>query len=439
MSFVEQGYDREAPTAARGDVASRARAAQRGVRGARSGSATACSSPGAPGPRSCRLRRGARGRRGTGAPARLDRRRRDRATGSSEAARREGDDHRARRRTATGSRRSGWSRWSARRRRHARPRPDGGHRLEGDFTAAHTDGDNADVVATDTMKNTVYALAPRAPHRFDRAVRPALARHHLGPPQVARARSPLGSTAGAGSPTAAVRPHDAFVRSGELTRTTLVVGRAATARDGRLGDRGPDRDEDRRGRRSPGSRATSTRRCPRSTTGSWPRGSPRTGGTQPTPRTRLRLDARSPPSATRCSTSMAEHHSPSVQASIWIIGQGDPRAPCRAVDEVTMRLPNLHHWLVDLSPVRRCRTTRDLRRDHASRTASSRRRSADPPDHPRGGGAAPERAPQRSATNASTSNRGWPRVPETTIRIVCVPGVGQLRWKTTWRASVVDE
>ena len=31
--------------------------------------------------------------------------------------------------------------------------------LEGDFAAAHTDGDNTLVVATDTMKNTVYALA----------------------------------------------------------------------------------------------------------------------------------------------------------------------------------------------------------------------------------------------------------------------------------------
>ena len=30
--------------------------------------------------------------------------------------------------------------------------------LEGDFDAAHTDGDNANVIATDTMKNTAYAF-----------------------------------------------------------------------------------------------------------------------------------------------------------------------------------------------------------------------------------------------------------------------------------------
>jgi urate oxidase len=38
-------------------------------------------------------------------------------------------------------------------------------RLEGDFAAAYTGGDNSGVVATDTMKNTVYALA--ADHPFD--------------------------------------------------------------------------------------------------------------------------------------------------------------------------------------------------------------------------------------------------------------------------------
>ena len=31
--------------------------------------------------------------------------------------------------------------------------------LEGDFAASYVDGDNSLVVATDTMKNTAYALA----------------------------------------------------------------------------------------------------------------------------------------------------------------------------------------------------------------------------------------------------------------------------------------
>ena len=51
--------------------------------------------------------------------------------------------------------------------------------LEGDFAAAHTDGDNSMVVATDTMKNTAYAFA--ADH-LTGAIEPyatALGRHFL--------------------------------------------------------------------------------------------------------------------------------------------------------------------------------------------------------------------------------------------------------------------
>ena len=32
--------------------------------------------------------------------------------------------------------------------------------LEGEFEAAHVRGDNTGLLATDTMRNTVYALAP---------------------------------------------------------------------------------------------------------------------------------------------------------------------------------------------------------------------------------------------------------------------------------------
>src|SRR5215467_2905699 len=45
-----------------------------------------------------------------------------------------------------------------------------GIRLEGDFETAHTKGDNSKILPTDTMKNTVYALAKRqridCPERF---------------------------------------------------------------------------------------------------------------------------------------------------------------------------------------------------------------------------------------------------------------------------------
>ena len=38
-------------------------------------------------------------------------------------------------------------------------------RFEGDYDTSYTDGDNRDVLPTDTMKNTVYALAAREPVR----------------------------------------------------------------------------------------------------------------------------------------------------------------------------------------------------------------------------------------------------------------------------------
>jgi urate oxidase len=45
----------------------------------------------------------------------------------------------------------------------------------------------------------------------------------------------------------------------------------------------------------------------------------------------------------------ADHDSPSVQASIWIIGKAIlERHP--EVDAIDMTMPNLHHWTVDLSP-----------------------------------------------------------------------------------------
>src|SRR5262249_3157644 len=60
--------------------------------------------------------------------------------------------------------------------------------LEGDFAPVYVDGDNRPCIATDTMKNTVYALARQDPiehvERF--AIRPA--GHFAARPAVARVR-----------------------------------------------------------------------------------------------------------------------------------------------------------------------------------------------------------------------------------------------------------
>ena len=59
--------------------------------------------------------------------------------------------------------------------------------LSGDFAPAYSVGDNRQVVATDTMKNTVYALAADAPLGSPEAFALVLTRHFLTYPQVGTA------------------------------------------------------------------------------------------------------------------------------------------------------------------------------------------------------------------------------------------------------------
>ena len=95
--------------------------------------------------------------------------------------------------------------------------------LEGAFTAAHTDGDNRDVIATDTMKNTAYAFA--ADH-LDGSIEhyaTALARHFVTAPQVDQATVNVREHAWQPIDVAGSPAPDAFVRSGEGTRLATVL------------------------------------------------------------------------------------------------------------------------------------------------------------------------------------------------------------------------
>ena len=56
--------------------------------------------------------------------------------------------------------------------------------LHGEFTAAHVDGDNTGMVATDTMRNTVYALAKRLPLDQPEPFAAALVAHFLAGPEL---------------------------------------------------------------------------------------------------------------------------------------------------------------------------------------------------------------------------------------------------------------
>ena len=92
--------------------------------------------------------------------------------------------------------------------------------LRGDFVAAHTEGDNAHVVATDTQKNTIFAFARDgvgspggipAPAR-----RPLHRRVRLGD------RRPLGRRAVRAG--ARINDHDhSFYEAGPETRTAVLV------------------------------------------------------------------------------------------------------------------------------------------------------------------------------------------------------------------------
>src|SRR5262245_39365322 len=52
-------------------------------------------------------------------------------------------------------------------------------RFHGDYDASYTDGDNTAVLPTDTMKNTVYALAAKGPIESPESFGLMLARHFI--------------------------------------------------------------------------------------------------------------------------------------------------------------------------------------------------------------------------------------------------------------------
>jgi len=103
--------------------------------------------------------------------------------------------------------------------------------LEGDFAAAHVRGDNSGMLATDTMRNTVYALAPEHLTGALEAFGLALARRFLAAgPSGTRARVRLAEypwerlTAGGGE-----HPYG-FQRGAGGTRVAVVVADADGAR-----------------------------------------------------------------------------------------------------------------------------------------------------------------------------------------------------------------
>jgi urate oxidase len=217
--------------------------------------------------------------------------------------------------------------------------------LEGDFAAAHTDGDNSLVIATDTMKNTAYAFAAEHLTGSIEAYGTALARHFLDAPQVERATVNIREHAWSPVALADGRPaEDAFVRVGAGTRlATVVVGR-----DGLLVEAGVEDLVVMKTTRSsfsgfPRDRFTTLaetddRLMATKVTAIWRYGA-------------HDIDHDVTFEAVRATLLevFADHDSPSVQTSIWIMAKAMLERH-EELDEVRMVLPNLHHWPVDLSP-----------------------------------------------------------------------------------------
>ena len=214
--------------------------------------------------------------------------------------------------------------------------------LEGDFDASYSAGDNSGVIATDTMKNTVYALAGEHLTGSIESFGLVLGRHFLAEPQVELARvtieehawRPIGSAP------------DAFTRDSSSTRTAVVaVGRLGVTVDAgiagltvmktsRSAFEGFPRD------RFTTLKETDDRIMATKVTASW-----RYDGDA----ANIDFDASWDAVQTTFLEVFADHHSVSVQASIWIVGKAILERHAE-VAEVSMSLPNLHHWTVDLSP-----------------------------------------------------------------------------------------
>ncbi len=217
--------------------------------------------------------------------------------------------------------------------------------LAGDFASSYTDGDNARVIATDTMKNTVYAFAPEHLTGAIEAFGIVLARHFLDAPQVASA-------------TVSIREHgwrhlvgpggteapDAFRRSGAATRTATVVATASgTSVESGVTDLVVMKTAKSAFSGFPRDRYTTLpetedRIMATKLTAAW-RHVQATGDWEASylEVTRSMLET------------FADHHSESVQHSIWLMGKAMLERHAE-IDEVRMSLPNLHHWIVDLTP-----------------------------------------------------------------------------------------
>jgi len=211
--------------------------------------------------------------------------------------------------------------------------------LEGDFARSYLDGDNRQVIATDTMKNTVYVLAKTLGVTDIESFGLALARHFLQEyPQVTRAAIELDEQL-----WQRIHPH-AFVggggemRSGVVTGTReacrvesglsglLVLKTADSAFAGFVRDRYTTLPE------------TSDRIFATMVTAAWTYASKSAD-----------WDACHRLIRSTLLDAFAAHKSLGVQQTLFAMGEA-ALAACPHIDEIRLEMPNKHRILVNLQP-----------------------------------------------------------------------------------------
>ena len=215
--------------------------------------------------------------------------------------------------------------------------------LEGAFEPVYIEGDNASCLPTDTMKNTVYAIARQDPIGHIEAFAVRLADHFIAKPRVSRVRvsvleQPWSRISVNGFP----HPH-AFVQTGGEQWTTTVV-RDAKGADVASGltnlvvlkttdsaFEGFPRDE------LTTLPETTDRILATSVTATWKY---RSANADFGLRERVR---------TALVETFAAHASQSVQHTLYAMAVA-ALAACDDLQDITISMPNRHHVVVDLKP-----------------------------------------------------------------------------------------
>jgi urate oxidase len=218
--------------------------------------------------------------------------------------------------------------------------------LQGEFGPAHTAGDNAQVLPTDTMKNTLYALARGGPVDPPEEFGERLARHFLGACRAAQRAVVTLAVHRWDRVSVAGAPHEhAFARGPAERRLATVtmdengvrveagldglglLKTAGSAFTGFLRDEYTTlRETDDRILATDVEARWKYSRPPRDYGAAW--------------------------NAARAALieTFARHESASVQHTLYAMGES-ALARCAEIGEIRLVLPNRHHLLVDLGPL----------------------------------------------------------------------------------------